>query len=66
MSTELDLMPDILTANDIAGYLHLSRRRVYELFQLNVKAGGIPNFDIGYSKRVRKKDFIIWIEDRLA
>ncbi len=57
-------LPEILTAKHIATYLGLSPRRVYELFQTNQKSGGIPNFNIGSSKRVEKKDFILWIEER--
>ena len=57
-------LPEILTALHIANYLKISRRRVYELFQLKPNYGGIPNFDIGASKRVEKKDFIKWIEAR--
>jgi hypothetical protein len=34
---------------------------VYELFQVNVKDGGIPNFKIGATKRVDKADFKHWI-----
>lgn len=60
----IDELPEVLTAQNIADYLVISRRRVYELFQLKQTAGGIPNFDIGASKRVEKKDFIKWIEDR--
>lgn len=60
----IDQLPDILTAQNIADYLTISRRRVYELFKLHPEHGGIPNFDIGFSKRVDKKDFINWIEAR--
>lgn len=60
----LSELPEVLTAQNIADYLVISRRRVYELFQLKPSAGGIPNFDIGASKRVEKKDFIKWIEAR--
>jgi len=59
-----DELPEILTAKLIASYLGLSRRRVYELFQTVPKHGGIPNFDIGASKRVEKKDFLEWIDTR--
>lgn len=55
-------LPDILTAQHIATFLKISRRRVYELFQLKPEHGGIPNFDIGASKRVDKIDFFVWIE----
>jgi len=57
-------LPEILTAQIIATYLGISRRKVYELFQTVPKRGGIPNFDIGASKRVEKKDFTHWIEDQ--
>lgn len=66
MTTET--MPEILTARHIAEYLQISRRRVYELFQLKPEAGGIPNFSLGFtkkcSKRAKKQDFLDWIEAR--
>ncbi len=63
-SHTLESMPEILTAQHISDYLGISRRRVYELFQLKPASGGIPNFDIGFSKRVDKQDFIDWITAR--
>lgn len=57
-------LPEILTAQHIAKYLGISRRRVYELFQINPQEGGIPNFDIGFSKRVEKNDLISWIQSK--
>ena len=50
-----DELPDILTAQQIATYLGISRKKVYELFQLKDEAGGIPCFSIGASKRVMKR-----------
>jgi hypothetical protein len=64
MIKHLEQLPDILSAQHIANYLQISRRRVYELFQMTEAAGGIRNFDIGASKRVDKQDFIRWIEIR--
>ena len=61
---KVDELPDILTAQHISDYLGISRRRVYELFQWKPEVGGIPNFDIGFSKRVDKQDFLDWIEAR--
>jgi excisionase family DNA binding protein len=61
---KLSDLPEILTAREIADYLTISRRRVYELFQLHPEQGGIPNFDIGFSKRVQKEDFVKWIHER--
>ena len=51
----MDELPEILTAKHISTYLGISLRVVYELFQKVQKYGGIPNFDIGASKRVEKK-----------
>lgn len=55
---------DILTAEEISKYLGVSRATIYELFKVNVEYGGIPNFKIGNSRRVDKRDLIRWIEDR--
>ena len=61
---QFNQMPEVLTAKHIAEYLNISRRRVYELFQLKPSQGGIPNFDIGISKRVIKEDFEEWINSK--
>jgi hypothetical protein len=53
--------PEIMTAANISEYLHISRRRVYELFNLSPSHGGIPCIAIGASKRVKKSSFIDWI-----
>lgn len=53
--------PEIMTAAHIAEYLHISRRRVYELFKLSPSKGGIPCIEIGASKRVRKESFVDWL-----
>ena len=59
--TTWESLPDTLTAIHIAQYLGISRRRVYELFQVHYDQGGIPNFEIGLSKRVDKVDLKQWI-----
>lgn len=59
--TTWESLPDTLTAQHISQFLGISRRRVYELFQIHPDFGGIPNFEIGASKRVEKTDFKIWI-----
>ena len=64
MTPELDRMPDIITAKHIAGYLHISKRRVYELMQVKPEAGGIRTFSFGASKRVDKRDFVIWLKSQ--
>jgi len=57
-------LPEIITAQHISDYLGISRGKIYTLFQINPASGGIPNFAIGTSKRVEKKDFLAWIEAR--
>jgi excisionase family DNA binding protein len=60
----LSEQPEILTAQNIADYLHISRRRVYELFELSPDHGGIPVISIGITKRVRKETFENWLKQR--
>jgi len=62
--TTWESLPDTLTASHIAQFLGISRKTVYELFKLHVEHGGIPNFDIGASKRVEKADLAIWIANQ--
>lgn len=62
--TTWESLPDTLTAQHIAEYLGISRRRIYELFQIHPNHGGIPNFKIGASKRVDKADFKLWIAQK--
>jgi excisionase family DNA binding protein len=62
--TTWDSLPDTLTAAHIAEFLGISRKTVYELFKLDVEHGGIPNFEIGTSKRVEKSDLETWIADQ--
>jgi len=57
-----DKLPAVLVAQDIADHLRISRRRVYELFQLSEEEGGIRNYEIGLTKRVDIEDFINWRE----
>jgi DNA-binding transcriptional regulator LsrR (DeoR family) len=55
-------LPEVLTAQDIADHLKISRRRIYELFQLSEEKGGIRCYEIGLTKRVDKVDFLAWLE----
>lgn len=49
-------LPDILTAQDIADYLKISRRRVYEIMELK----DFPLIRIGLTKRVPRDGFLTW------
>lgn len=57
----LEEYPEIMTAAHVSEYLHISRRRVYELFKLAPSSGGIPCIEIGLSKRVKKDSFVKWL-----
>lgn len=57
----IEELPQVLTAQHIADYLYLARVTVYELFKLPIERGGIPNFNVGNSRRVMKSEFIAWI-----
>ena len=57
-----DQLPDILTAQEIADYLKISRRRVYELFQLKESAGGIRCFEIVCQRELIRLIFLIGLK----
>ncbi len=61
---EKEQLPAIMTAADIAGYLKISRRRVYEFLLLDPAQGGIRHAKFGASKRVEREDFIKWVESQ--
>jgi excisionase family DNA binding protein len=61
-----DTLPEILTADHMAKYLGMSRRVIYDLIKTKPEAGGIPSFNIGYSVRVEKSDFVEWIKAQKA
>ncbi|NHN33564.1 helix-turn-helix domain-containing protein [Paenibacillus sp. S3N08] len=58
----MDHLPEVLTAQNIADYLQINVRRIYDQFQLKEAAGGIPHYTVGKQKRVDKADFIKWKE----
>ncbi|KON83369.1 hypothetical protein AF331_17905 [Rossellomorea marisflavi] len=60
--TSWESLPDTLTAQQISEFLGISRKTVYELLKVHVEHGGIPNYEIGISKRVEKADFMQWIK----
>jgi len=62
--TDIEKMPQVISAQHIADYLIISRQTVYDLFQTSPAQGGITNFKVGTTRRVVKEDFIQWLEDR--
>ncbi len=61
---KLEELPDVLTADVLAQFLSLSKRRVYELMDISDDHGGIPCLRIGRSKRVLKADLLEWLDKR--
>lgn len=59
---DLDALPDILTAQDIANYLRISRYTAYQYLKMSPEHGGIKSFETGRSVRCRKIDFVEWLE----
>ena len=49
---------DLLTPDDVARRLAMSRKRVYRL----IESGGLPHFKIGRSIRISSTDLAQWIE----
>lgn len=60
----LEEYPEMMTAAHISEYLHISRRRVYELINLATNSGGIPCIQIGLTKRVKKDSFVEWLNSK--
>lgn len=59
---KIEELPDVLTAKTLAPFLGLSKRRIYELMDTSIEAGGIPCMRIGRSKRVLKSDLLVWLD----
>ena len=59
---QLDEIPDVMVAQDIADYMHISRYKVYGLMKTSPEYGAIPCFGSGRSVRCMKADFVQWLE----
>ncbi len=55
-------LPIVLTPQDIADYLRIGRKRVYELLKTPPPSGGIKCFHVGNRRRVERRDFLKWVE----
>ncbi|WP_339188444.1 helix-turn-helix domain-containing protein [Paenibacillus sp. FSL R5-0490] len=59
-------LPEVLTPQEIADYMGVTRLTIYRLIHIPNDKGGIPFFSVGVSKhsskRVVKKDFLRWLE----
>ena len=64
----LDTLPDMLSVEEAAKVLRISRSRAYEeaaIFQ-RTNGAGLPSIRIGRSLRVPKRALIAWIDQKLG
>jgi len=65
----LDTLPDMLSVEEAATVLRISRSRAYEeaaIFQRTNGGAGLPSIRIGRSLRVPKRALIAWIDQKLG
>lgn len=58
---ELDAMPEVLTAKNIAEHLQMTTENIY----IMCAEGKIPSFKIGGSRRILKAAYIKWLDERV-
>lgn len=58
--TTADREPDVLTIEEAARYLRLSRAKVYGL----AASGELPAFRVGRSVRIRRERLEAWLDAR--
>jgi excisionase family DNA binding protein len=65
----IDQLPDMLTVEEAAKVLRISRSRAYEAvatFQRTAGEYGLPSIRIGRSLRVPKRSLLAWIEGQVG
>jgi excisionase family DNA binding protein len=55
-----DLLPDMLTVQQVANYLNVSRNTVYNW----TNSGELPSFKTGNTRRIRKEALLKWIREK--
>ena len=54
----IDTLPEVLTADDLVEFLHISRSGVYNL----LNSAGFPTLHIGSRKMVTKDNLLAWMQ----
>jgi excisionase family DNA binding protein len=65
----MDQLPDMLTVEDAAEVLRISRSRAYEAveaFQRTNGAEGVPSIRIGRTFRVPEQSLLAWIDNQVG
>ncbi len=66
---DLDQLPEMLTVEEAASVLRISRSRAYEAvaaYQRTAGAEGLPVIRIGRSLRVPRRSLLAWIDAQLG
>jgi excisionase family DNA binding protein len=63
---QMDELPDIMTPAMIARYMRVGRAKVYEYLKIPFQNGGLPHFMTGAHMRIRKIDFVKWLDYQVA
>lgn len=60
----INALPDILTPQQAADFLGISRRRIYEFCQRPLKSGGLSSFRLGATRKIKKAALLDWVDRR--
>lgn len=60
MTTMTNELPELMSVKEVREYLSCSNQKVYAL----LKSKDFPAFKIGTSYKIRKDDFIIWVNNQ--
>lgn len=53
-------LPELISVKEMREYLRCSNQKAYEL----IRTKDFPAFKVGSTYRIRKEDFIIWINNQ--
>lgn len=53
-------LPELMTVKELRSYLGCSNAKAYEI----VKSKGFPSFRIGNAYKIRKMDFVHWVNEQ--
>jgi excisionase family DNA binding protein len=62
----MDELPNILTPSMIAKYMRIGRGKVYQYLKMSPHHGGIPHMMCGAHMRIRRIDFMRWLDAQVA
>lgn len=60
MEITLASLPELMSVEQIAKYLGVSKNTAYTW----CNTGELPSFKVGNTRRIRKSQFIVWLDDQ--